>query len=169
MLDIKGYEGKYAITSCGKVWSYKTKRFLSTHKNSKGYERVYLYKDNGGKCLAIHKLVAMAYIPNPNNLPQINHKDENKQNNSVNNLEWCTNNYNSNYGTRNKRMAKAKRKKVLCIELNRIFDSEKQAERELKIGVSRISECCSGKNKTAGGYHWSYADKNSKEITEDGE
>lgn len=169
MIDIKGYEDKYAITSCGKVWSYKTKRFLSTHKNSKGYERVYLCKDNGGKCLAIHKLVAMAYIPNPNNLPQINHKDENKQNNSVNNLEWCTNNYNSNYGTRNKRMAKAKRKKVLCIELNRIFDSEKQAEKELGIGVSRISECCSGKNKTAGGYHWSYADKNSKEITEDGE
>ena len=166
MVAIKGYEGIYAITSCGKVWSYKTKRFLKTIKTKKGYEKVYLYKNNRVKHPTIHKLVAMAYIPNPYNLPQINHKDENKQNNSVNNLEWCTNNYNSNYGTRNKRMAKAKRKKVLCIELNRIFDSEKQAEKELGIGVSRISECCSGKNKTAGGYHWSYADKNSKEITE---
>ena len=166
MVDIRGYEGKYAITSCGKVWSYKTKKFLSTHKNSKGYERVYLCKDKGGKSLAIHKLVAMAYIPNPNNLPQINHKDENKENNSANNLEWCTNKYNSNYGTRNERMAKAKGKKVLCIELNRIFDSEKQAERELNIGVARISECCSGKNKTAGGYHWRYADEKESEDTE---
>ena len=169
MVDIKGYEGIYAITSCGKVWSYKTKRFLKTIKTRKGYERVYLYKDNNVKHPTIHKLVAIAYIPNPNNLPQINHKDENKENNSVNNLEWCTNKYNSNYGTRNKRMAKAKWKKVLCIELNRIFDSEKQAETELKICVSRISECCSGKNKTAGGYHWRYADGISKEIMEDEE
>lgn len=163
MVDIKGYEGKYAITSCGKVWSYTTKKFLRTHKNSNGYERISLFKDNGSKSLAIHKLVAMAYLPNPDNLPQINHKDENKENNYVNNLEWCTNKYNSNYGTRNERMARAKWKKVLCIELNRIFDSEKQAERELNIGVARISECCSGKNKTAGGYHWRYADEITKE------
>ena len=166
MVDIQGYEGIYAITSCGKVWSYKTKRFLKTHKNAKGYERVYLYKDNIGKRFTIHKLVAMAYIPNSNNLPQVNHKDENRENNSVNNLEWCTNKYNSNYGTRNERMAKAKRKKVLCIELNRIFDSGLQAQKELKIAVSRISECCSGKSKTAGGYHWQYADEILKEITE---
>lgn len=167
MVDIKGYEGKYAITSCGKVWSYKNKRFLSTHKNSKGYKRVYLCKDNIGKFLAIHRLVAKAYIPNIDNLPQVNHKDENKENNSVNNLEWCANKYNSNYGTRNKRMAKSKWKKVLCLELDRIFDSEKQAERELKIGVSRISECCSGRNKTAGGYHWRYADEFSKESEDE--
>ena len=166
MVDIQGYEGIYAITSCGKVWSYKAKNFLKTYKTSKGYEKVYLYKDNIVKHPTIHKLVAMAYIPNPNNLPQINHKDENKQNNAVNNLEWCTNKYNSNYGTRNKRMAKSKMKKVFCIELNRMFDSEKQAERELGIGVSRISECCLGKNKTAGGYHWQYADEKESEDTE---
>ena len=156
MVDIKGYEGKYAITSCGKVWSYKRKKFLKPIRNQKGYERVFLSTNKCGKNFPIHKLVATAYIPNPNNFPQINHKDENKENNSVNNLEWCTNKYNSNYGTRNIRMARAKWRKVLCIELNRIFDSEKQAEAELKIGVSRISECCSGKNKTAGGYHWKY-------------
>ena len=163
MVDIKGYEGIYAITSCGKVWSYKAKRFLKTHKSSKGYERVELYKDNNCKRLTIHKLVATAYIPNPYNLPQVNHKDENKENNSVNNLEWCTNKYNSNYGTRNERMSKAKMKKVLCIELNRIFDSGLQAQKQLKIAVSRISECCSGKSKTAGGYHWQYADEILKE------
>lgn len=163
MVDIKGYEGVYAITTCGKVWSYRTKKFLKTYQTSKGYEKVYLYKDNSVKHPTIHKLVAMAYIPNPNNLPQVNHKDENKANNSVSNLEWCTNKYNSNYGTRNERMSKSKMKKVLCIELNRIFDSELQAESELGIGVARISECCSGKNKTAGGYHWQYVDKSSKE------
>lgn len=159
MIDIKGYEGKYAITSCGKVWSYKSKRFLKTIKSQKGYERVYLRKDNSVKHPTIHKLVAAAYIPNPNNLPQINHKDENKENNSVNNLEWCTNKYNSNYGTRNARMSRAKMKKVFCVELNRIFDSGLHASSELKIGSPRISECCSGKFKTAGGYHWQYADK----------
>ena len=62
MVDIKGYEGKYAITSCGKVWSYKTKKFLSTHKNSKGYKRVYLCKGNGGKLFAIHRLVAKEFL-----------------------------------------------------------------------------------------------------------
>ena len=166
MVDIKGYEGIYAITSCAKVWSYKTKRFLRTHKTVKGYEKVYLYKDNSVKHPTIHKLVATAYITNSNNLPQINHKDENKENNSVNNLEWCTNKYNSNYGTRNERMAKAKRKKVFCIELNKIFDSGIQAQKELKICSARISECCSGKFKTAGGYHWKYVDEISNEITE---
>ena len=166
MIDIKGYEGKYAVTSCGKVWSYKRKKFLKPIRNHKGYERVFLSTDKGVNNVSIHKLVATAYIPNPNNFPQINHKDENKENNSVNNLEWCTNKYNSNYGTRNIRMARSKWRKVLCIELNRIFDSEKQAEAELKIGVSRISECCSGKNKTARGYHLRYADEISKEITE---
>lgn len=158
MVDIKGYEGKYAITSCGKVWSYKRKKFLKTDKNSKGYARVHLSKNNVGKNIAIHKLVAMAYIPNLDNLPQVNHKDENKENNSVNNLEWCTNKYNSNYGTRNERMARAKMKKVLCVELNRIFDSELQAAKELTMSVSRISACCSGKFSTAGGYHWCYAE-----------
>lgn len=157
MVDIKGYEGRYAITSCGKVWSYKTKRFLKASKNKKGYQRVCLSKDNVSKNLTIHKLVATAYIPNPYNLPQLNHKDENKENNSANNLEWCTGKYNSNYGTRNERMATAKNKKVLCVELNKVFKSITEASLELGTNLTGISECCSGKIKTAGGYHWRYA------------
>ena len=159
MIDIKGYEGKYAVTSCGKVWSYKGGKFLKPNKSTKGYERVCLSADGLRKNFAIHKLVAIAYIPNLYNFPQVNHKDENKENNSANNLEWCTNKYNSNYGTRNARMSSAKMKKVFCVELNRIFDSGLHASSELKIDSSRISECCSGKFKTAGGYHWQYADK----------
>jgi hypothetical protein len=96
MRDIPGFEGKYAITSCGKVWSHKRKRFLKPQMNEKGYLRIQLH----GKYYRIHRLVAMAYLPNPNNLPQVNHKDENKQNNCLNNLEWCDAKYNNNYGTK---------------------------------------------------------------------
>lgn len=158
MVDIKGYEGMYAVTSCGKVWSYKTKKFLKSNINAKGYKRVCLCKNNGVKRLTIHKLVAMAYIPNLNDLPQINHKDENKDNNAVNNLEWCTNKYNSNYGTRNERMASKKMKRVLCVELNKVFKSITEASLDLGVNLSGISECCSGKGNTAGGYHWKYAE-----------
>ena len=89
MKDIQGYEGLYAVTSCGKVWSYKNERFLKPYKKRDGYLEVYLYKGGERKHYIIHRLVAMAYIPNPDNLPQVNHKDENKENNALPNLEWC--------------------------------------------------------------------------------
>lgn len=107
--DIPGYEGIYQVSNLGRVRSLDRKvhhwkggfslikgRILTPNKqNTKGYYRVKL--DN--KYRAVHRLVAMAFIPNPDNLPQVNHKDENKLNNNVNNLEWCDNKYNTNYGT----------------------------------------------------------------------
>lgn len=105
MKDVKGYEGLYAITSCGKVWSYKSKRFIIPHPNKKGYLRIKLYKNNSYKTYSIHRLVAEAYIPNFENKSQVNHKDENKSNNCVGNLEWVTSKENANYGTRNERIA----------------------------------------------------------------
>ncbi len=85
MKDIKGYEGLYSITSCGKVYSYIKNRFLKPYYNGSGYFRVSLK----GKQKAVHRLVAEAYIDNPKNLPEVNHKDLNKENNCINNLEWC--------------------------------------------------------------------------------
>ena len=155
MKDIKGYEGLYAITSCGKVWSYRRQKFLKTQVNRCGYEYVILQSNNKQKTVTVHRLVAEAYIPNPENKPQVNHKDENKQNNCVNNLEWMTAKENMNYGTRTQRT----RKKVYCVELDRVFDGVRVAARELGIAHNHISYCCNGKQKSAKGYHFRYADE----------
>lgn len=157
MKDIQGYEGLYAITSCGKVWSYRKKIFLKP-KLSNGYQQVNLCQDGKKKTVYIHRLVAAAYIPNPLNLPEVNHKDENKTHNYINNLEWCDRQYNCNYGTHNDRVAKANHKPVLCIELNTTYESVSQAAKELGVFQSAISLCLTGKRKTTGGYHFKYAE-----------
>jgi hypothetical protein len=156
MKDITGYDGLYAITSCGKVWSHKRQRFLKPLDDGHGYLFVKLYKDGFGKNFNVHRLVAQAYLDNPENLPCVNHKDENKANNSVSNLEWCTYKYNANYGTCRQRGAQACKKPVHCIELNRDFDSIKAAAQFSKVTPSHVHRCLNGKKKTAGGYHWKY-------------
>ena len=155
MRDIQGYEGLYGITSCGRVWSYRSQKFLKPNKHN-GYLRVELWKDGTRKVYFIHRLVADAYIPNPDHKPQVNHKDEDKTHNYINNLEWMTAKENNNYGTRTQRTSKALSKAVYCVELDKCFDSMKEAERQTNIHNGNISSCCKGNRKTAGGYHWSY-------------
>ena len=129
-----------------------------------GYYTVLLSKNSKRKWHFVHRLVAQAFIPNPDNLPIINHKDENKLNNEVKNLEWCDYLYNSNYGTRNKRLSETKTnntyntKPVLCVETGRIYPSVREAARQTNIPNTHISACCLNKPhyKTAGGYHWKY-------------
>lgn len=152
MKDIQGYEGLYAITSCGKVWSYVTQKFLATYF-ANGYEYTTL-KDNTH--IKISREVAKAYIPNPNNLPQVNHKDEVKSHNYVNNLEWSDSMYNANYGTRNERIKKAHSKKIYCKELDRTFNSQKEAAEELGLDQGNISRVCRGKANTTGGFHFEF-------------
>lgn len=106
MKDVVGYEGQYAVTSCGKVWSYKSNKFLKPKTDKDGYYKVNLYNKGKQKTFFIHRLVAEAYISNLDNLPQVNHKSEIKTENFINNLEWCTAEYNTNYGTRNERAGK---------------------------------------------------------------
>ena len=156
MKDIKGYEGLYAITSCGKVWSYRAQKFLKPQKGKDGYLYVNLYKDEKGKKYAVHRLVAEAYIPNPDNKPQVNHKDENKEHNWIGNLCWATASENINYGTRNARVAEKNSISVYCEELNKVFPSINEAARQLGIDNSNIIKCCKGKYKTCGGYTWRY-------------
>ena len=108
--DIKGYEGLYQVSSLGRVKSLnynhtKKEKVLDFKPNKYGYKVTYLYNNNERKPYSVHRLVAEAFIPNPNNYKEVNHKDENKSNNCVDNLEWCTAKYNSNYGTRNKRIS----------------------------------------------------------------
>lgn len=155
MKDIEGYEGLYAITSCGKVWSYYTQKFLKP-SISRGYLRVTLYKNKRGKRYLIHQLVARAYLPNPNNWTIVNHKDEIGLHCWLNNLEWCTMKYNSNYGSRNIRMAKAKHKCIRCIETGATYPSLIAAGEATGILRTGISNCLCGKSKVAGGYHWEF-------------
>lgn len=165
MKDVVGFECLYGITSCGRVWSYKTNKFLKPGIGRKGYLRVKLYKDEKIFNKAIHRLVAQAYIDNPNNLPQVNHRDEQKDHNYISNLEWCDCIYNNNFGTRNKRLAEKHinnpkiSKKVVCIETGTVFPSINEASRQLCISHANIVSCCKGKRKVAGGYHWEYVNE----------
>lgn len=152
MRDLKGYEGQYAITSCGRVWSYISQKFLATYF-ANGYEYTTL-RDNTH--IKISRAVAEAYIPNPDNLPQVNHKDEVKAHNYINNLEWCTAEYNANYGRRNDKVRKAHNKKIYCKELDRVFESQKVAAQELGLDQGNISRVCRGKANTTGGYHFEF-------------
>lgn len=161
--DIKNFEGLYQISNYGRVKSLPKKRnskfnnkeiILKQFKNTNGYFQIDLWKNNKGKHILVHKLVAQTFLKNPNHYPFVNHKDENKLNNCVNNLEWCNAKYNCNYGTRNLRLSKP----VFCIELNKKYKSIKKASEELSIQQAHISGCCKMKKhyKTAGGYHWQY-------------
>ena len=168
--DIKGYEGLYQVSNLGGIRSLN--KFVNTKGKSKrlikgktltpfcdknGYLLVNLYdKDNKVKQFRTHRLIAETFIPNPNNLPEVNHIDENKQNNCIENLEWCTTRYNCNYGTRNERI----RKKVCQYDLNgnyiKTWDSIIQVEKDLNIFHSRIIEVCKNKRNQIGGYIWKY-------------
>lgn len=157
MKDVVGYEGLYAVTSCGKVWSYKRQKFLGYHYDKRGYPRVSLYKDDKIKHYMVHRLVAEAYIPNPENLPQINHRDENKTNNCLQNLEWCDSKYNANYGTRNEKISNSLKIPILQYTLNGEFVREWPSASDVGREVSgHISSCAKGSRKSAYGYRWVY-------------
>lgn len=167
--DINGFDGKYQISDSGQIRNSKGK-ILKGYINNKGYQMVHLRAKGIDKLVSIHTLVATHYIPNPLNLPQVNHKDEVKVNNNASNLEWCTSEYNVNYGTRNKRVSKTKTnntyntKQVVCIETGIVYPSTREAERQTGIDNSQISAVCKHKKnyKTAGGYHWEYIERSDK-------
>lgn len=140
MKDIKGYEGLYAITSCGRVWSYGRQKFLKPKITKDNYLRIGLYKNNERKQYFIHRLVAQAYLPNEQNLPVVNHKDEIKSHNYINNLEWCTTQYNNIYNGRAKRIAKKcmKYKLIKCIENEKIYKNYDDISNDLNINRTNI-------------------------------
>lgn len=108
--DISGYEGEYQVSNLGNVRSLNYRRSgelkLLKQATTNGYKQITLSKNGKCKSYNVHRLVAIAFIPNPNNYKEVNHKDEDKSNNNVNNLEWCTREYNNNYGTKNERTKK---------------------------------------------------------------
>ena len=144
-----------AIVNFGNVKSLNYKhtgeeKIMQSCKDKIGYLHIKLFMNGKPKMYKVHRLVAQAFIPNPNNYPQVNHKDENKANNCVSNLEWCTNEYNHNYGTRNKRVGKSLSKKTLCITTGEIFNSTKEASKKYGVHNGSLVECCNNKRNSAG-------------------
>ena len=153
--DIKGYEGKYQISSYGQIKSLNynntgNEKLLVPILTTGGYLKVVLCKNGKPKPFYIHRLVAINFIPNPDGLPEINHKDEDKVNNNAENLERCTGKYNCNYGTRLERHGKAMCKKIICLTTGEEFNSIKEASNIYNIEKTNISACCRGKVKSAG-------------------
>lgn len=176
--DVKGYEGLYQVSDKGRIRSvdrvvntcygskmYIKSKILKPVKYKGGYLRIDLCKEGTKRLYLIHRLVAEAFLPNPDNLPCVNHKDEIPYHNNVDNLEYCTQKYNINYGTRTQRMVEKqinhpnKSKKVyqytLDNQLVKVWDSTKECQRN-GFDNSRISACCRGENKTHKGFRWSY-------------
>lgn len=157
--DICGYEGLYQVSNSGNVRriAQKVKPLKPSIKN--GYYFVVLSKGNKKENRYIHRLVADAFVKHSENLSFVNHKDENKLNNSTSNLEWCTQKYNNDYGTRRKREIETKSVPVrqllngVCVK---VWASTQEAQRSgYRSGC--ISLCCSGKRKTHAGYEWRWA------------
>jgi hypothetical protein len=176
---IKNYEGIYEIHSSGQVWSIKRfdsqnklwgGRFLKLHDNNSGYKKVILTKKGKQKKLYIHRLVAQSFIPNPDNLPCVNHKDGNPANNDISNLEWCSYSENIKHsfdflgrkGVMTNKFGKDhnRSKTYLQLDINgnliKEWYSSYEIQRELGILQQNISKVCKGQRKSAGGFIWQY-------------
>ena len=159
--DKKDYEGHYQVSNCGRVKSIKfgKEKILKTNVDKDGYLQVTLCKNNIKKVYKVQRLVAEAFIDNPDNLPQVNHKDEDKTNNNVDNLEWCDRLYNVRYGTGIERRSKKRSKPVLQYTLDGEFVREWPSICECgRNGYSQVdvSECCRGKRKYHKDCIWRY-------------
>ena len=183
--DIEGFEGKYQISNMGNVKSLNYKHtgkeeILKPYADGHGYLKVFLYKDGKRKNCRVNRLVAIAFCENPHGFKEVNHIDEDKTNNNADNLEWCSRSYNCNYGTRNNRVAEKmrgrkqseehiKKRSKPIIGIDKVtgliveFPSAREAERQTGIANQSICACCKGKQMTAKGYTFFYANTDDAE------
>ena len=168
---IPGYEGYYEVSNIGRVRSlnrytksgwgtpvFHPSQMMKCRVVSNGYRHVKLTKD-GRRCEPlVHRLVAEAFLPNPQNLPQVNHKDGDKSNDIVSNLEWCTHSDNQLHSRRIlKRVCGLPRKRVECIDTGEVFETAHHAARAYNLNPGGVYYVCEGKNRHAGGMHFKYA------------
>ena len=174
--DVIGFEDNYQVSNLGRVRSkdhvtihkdgrvncYKGK-ILSLSLNSQGYQKAMFSVNGKHHTPRICRVVAEAFIPNPLGLPQVNHKDEVKANDRVDNLEWCTAKYNVNYGHRGEKCSEKTSIPVVQMDMSgnviREWKSAKEAELATGIDHSHIARCCRGKLGQTGGFKWKYKNK----------
>lgn len=172
----------YLVYPDGTIFSLYRNKEIKHKLDKQGYHIVNIKINNQTKTRRVHRMVALCFIPNPNNLPQVNHKDENKNNNNIDNLEWVTVKQNCNYGTRNARLSKAKKGKPLSFKPSRIKSNSKPVQQfslsgelintfpcagiaceQLNWPVRRgaaIRLAANGNRKTAYGYLWKFCEGN---------
>lgn len=153
---VKGFESKYEVSNLGRVKSIGTyntckKGILTPMIDTSGYEHVMLFNNGVKKDISVHRLVALTFISNPEELRYVNHKDENIRNNNVENLEWCTNAYNIAYS-----LGKSVKQYSKKGELIEVFNTIADASKKLNIPTTNISKCCKGLRKSAGNFVWKY-------------
>ena len=185
---IAGYEGFYEVSNHGRVKSIKrsvpnpacggqytvNERILHQAQSDFGHKNVVLSKNGVSTHKLVHRLVAEAFLENPNDYPCVNHKDENPSNNNLSNLEWCTQKYNSNYGNASEKKSAAQKKRDWSFRktsgcnrkgveqvsvdgvLINTFASLTDAANATGANITKISACCNGKRKTANGYQWRF-------------
>lgn len=155
--EIEGYNGKYSVSTFGRVRNNERDRLLSgSERYKEGYMGVGLCNSKGKlKTFSVHTLVAKAFLPNPKNLPVINHRDENKKNNHVDNLEYCSAQYNIEYS----QAREVEQINPKTGEVVQVFKSVNEAYRQTGIFTGGITEVCNGKRKQEGGFIWRYTGK----------
>lgn len=168
--DITDYEGLYKVSNQGRLkrfYKYGKEKILKPTKMNCGYLVAHLYKNGVDEKKLVHRIVAETFLPNPLNLSEVNHKDEDKTNNIVENLEWCDRSYNVNYGDRNRKVSKRNIngiKSKITLQYTKSGDficewpSVNEVERKLGYLASNIASCCRGKIKSAYGFIWKYKD-----------
>lgn len=155
-VDVVGYEGLYRVSDQGRVYSVKRGKTLHPRRRQFGYVDVTLSKDGNVTHHLVHRLVALAFIPNPDNKPQVNHMDGNRWNDRAENLEWVTASENQRHrfdvllrGTR-------REKAVICLESGKEYPSIRKAAKAINRSASAVSSCCHKINQTAGGQHFRF-------------
>lgn len=181
-LPVKDYEGLYEISNLGNIRSLKrhstSGKVLtpSMSRKRKGYLQVTLSKNDVHETKTIHRMVAKAFIPNPNELQEVNHKDGNKLNNCAENLEWVTREENTEHAIKMGLRKPMFNNPLRSFPVNQYslddkfiksYPSMREAERQTGVRHKAISECCTGKNKSAGGYKWLTANVEDKKAVED--
>lgn len=158
--DVKDYCGYYQVSNFGNVYSVRSDKQLKHSKNRGGYLFVVLCTDSKPKQFKVHRLVAISFLTNPDNKPQVNHIDEDKTNNRLDNLEWVTAKENTNYGSRNKKAAKSNSKNIKVIYQDNTYeywDSASEFAREFGIHRQHVSDVLLGRQKTTNGMKFEYA------------
>ena len=172
--DVVGYEGKYQVSNKGRVRSSEREvsclrgqkrkvdgRILALIPCTNGYMSVHLSVENKSKIKLVHRLVADAFLPNPNNYPEVNHRDEVRHNNKVDNLEWCTKKYNIHYGNAIQKIKDSRKvRPVNQYGLDGTFikrwDNILDAGKGMGVNHSSIIRVCKGKQHTCKGFKWEY-------------